>query len=201
MFRGAVDGEPFLDGRTMAIVKGDNGIDLVVYPIGGGMVNWVIQLPDAEPGPLTGDAGGTDPPTQARSLRDRALAAGLAGRRRTGQPHRSGARVPDGRQGPVAALGHGRVTLLGDAAHPMYPVGANGGSQAILDARVSPTSSPTTSTADSVATRTSVAGRPPTSSPPTGRCTATGASRNPDELASVTAELPQHDTKADRRQA
>ena len=28
----------------------------------------------------------------------------------------------------------GRVTLLGDAAHPMYPVGSNGASQAILDA-------------------------------------------------------------------
>ena len=28
------------------------------------------------------------------------------------------------------------MTLLGDAAHPMYPVGANGGSQAIVDARV-----------------------------------------------------------------
>jgi 2-polyprenyl-6-methoxyphenol hydroxylase-like FAD-dependent oxidoreductase len=26
------------------------------------------------------------------------------------------------------------VTLLGDAAHPMYPVGSNGASQAILDA-------------------------------------------------------------------
>jgi 5-methylphenazine-1-carboxylate 1-monooxygenase len=29
----------------------------------------------------------------------------------------------------------GRVTLVGDAAHPMYPVGSNGASQAILDAR------------------------------------------------------------------
>ena len=28
----------------------------------------------------------------------------------------------------------GRVTLLGDAAHPMYPIGSNGASQAILDA-------------------------------------------------------------------
>ena len=28
------------------------------------------------------------------------------------------------------------MTLLGDAAHPMYPVGANGASQAIVDARV-----------------------------------------------------------------
>jgi 2-polyprenyl-6-methoxyphenol hydroxylase-like FAD-dependent oxidoreductase len=27
------------------------------------------------------------------------------------------------------------VTLLGDAAHPMYPMGANGATQAILDAR------------------------------------------------------------------
>ena len=32
--------------------------------------------------------------------------------------------------------GRGRVTLLGDAAHPMYPVGANGGSQAVVDARM-----------------------------------------------------------------
>ena len=32
--------------------------------------------------------------------------------------------------------GRDRVTLLGDAAHPMYPVGANGGSQAIVDAAV-----------------------------------------------------------------
>ena len=28
------------------------------------------------------------------------------------------------------------MTLLGDAAHPMYPVGSNGASQAIIDARV-----------------------------------------------------------------
>jgi 5-methylphenazine-1-carboxylate 1-monooxygenase len=36
--------------------------------------------------------------------------------------------VPTWRDGPVA--------LLGDAAHPMYPTGSNGGSQAIVDARV-----------------------------------------------------------------
>ena len=28
------------------------------------------------------------------------------------------------------------MTLLGDAAHPMYPIGSNGASQAILDARM-----------------------------------------------------------------
>ncbi len=36
--------------------------------------------------------------------------------------------VPTWRDGPVA--------LMGDAAHPMYPTGSNGGSQAIVDARV-----------------------------------------------------------------
>lgn len=36
---------------------------------------------------------------------------------------------------PVATWTFGRVTLLGDAAHPMYPRGSNGAGQAILDAR------------------------------------------------------------------
>jgi 5-methylphenazine-1-carboxylate 1-monooxygenase len=36
---------------------------------------------------------------------------------------------------PLERWTFGKVTLLGDAAHPMYPVGSNGASQAILDAR------------------------------------------------------------------
>lgn len=36
---------------------------------------------------------------------------------------------------PLPRWTHGRVTLMGDAAHPTYPVGSNGASQAILDAR------------------------------------------------------------------
>lgn len=36
---------------------------------------------------------------------------------------------------PVENWSFGRITLLGDAAHPMYPIGSNGASQAILDAR------------------------------------------------------------------
>jgi 5-methylphenazine-1-carboxylate 1-monooxygenase len=35
---------------------------------------------------------------------------------------------------PLDQWTYGRVTLLGDAAHPMYPIGSNGASQAILDA-------------------------------------------------------------------
>jgi 2-polyprenyl-6-methoxyphenol hydroxylase-like FAD-dependent oxidoreductase len=36
---------------------------------------------------------------------------------------------------PLPFWTQGRVTLLGDAAHPMYPRGSNGAGQAILDAR------------------------------------------------------------------
>jgi 2-polyprenyl-6-methoxyphenol hydroxylase-like FAD-dependent oxidoreductase len=37
---------------------------------------------------------------------------------------------------PLERWSFGRVTLLGDAAHPMYPRGSNGAGQAIVDARV-----------------------------------------------------------------
>jgi 5-methylphenazine-1-carboxylate 1-monooxygenase len=36
---------------------------------------------------------------------------------------------------PVSRWTFGRVTLVGDAAHPMYPRGSNGSAQAIIDAR------------------------------------------------------------------
>lgn len=35
---------------------------------------------------------------------------------------------------PLQRWSFNNITLLGDAAHPMYPIGSNGGSQAILDA-------------------------------------------------------------------
>jgi 2-polyprenyl-6-methoxyphenol hydroxylase-like FAD-dependent oxidoreductase len=38
-------------------------------------------------------------------------------------------------QDPLPRWSFERVTLLGDAAHPMYPRGSNGAGQAILDAR------------------------------------------------------------------
>jgi 2-polyprenyl-6-methoxyphenol hydroxylase-like FAD-dependent oxidoreductase len=37
---------------------------------------------------------------------------------------------------PVASWRDGPVLLIGDAAHPMYPTGSNGGSQAIVDTRI-----------------------------------------------------------------
>src|SRR6185503_13351390 len=37
---------------------------------------------------------------------------------------------------PVPTWRDGAVALLGDAAHAMYPTGSNGGSQAVVDARI-----------------------------------------------------------------
>ena len=37
---------------------------------------------------------------------------------------------------PLPRWTHGRMTLIGDAAHAMYPIGSNGASQGIVDARV-----------------------------------------------------------------
>ncbi|MFV8246550.1 FAD-dependent monooxygenase [Mycolicibacterium peregrinum] len=135
MFRGASRIRPFLDGRTMAIVKGPCGVELVTYPIGGDMVNWVLQVPEAEPGPLPGDANWntpTDPAAVTAHMSGWSLdwldTAELVARSDTVFEY------PMVDREPLPHWGTQRVTLLGDAAHPMYPVGANGGSQAILDA-------------------------------------------------------------------
>lgn len=36
---------------------------------------------------------------------------------------------------PIPRWSFGRVTMIGDAAHPMYPIGSNGATQAVIDAR------------------------------------------------------------------
>jgi 5-methylphenazine-1-carboxylate 1-monooxygenase len=136
MFRGAAPGD-FLDGRTMVIVKDPDGVDLVTYPIGDGLINWVVMMPEAEPGPLPGDAQWNRPGDRTAIVRHLERwklgfldAADLV--RRT-EPVLE---YPMVDRDVLPWWGRDRVTLLGDAAHPMYPVGANGGSQAIVDARV-----------------------------------------------------------------
>lgn len=137
MYRGASDIAPFLDGHTMAIVKADNGVDLITYPIGGGRVNWVLQVPAGQPGPLDGDAKWNAPATADDVLPhvtdwdlDWLDMNALIGH----SPALFSYPMVD--KDPLPHWGEGRVTLLGDAAHPMYPVGANGASQSIVDARV-----------------------------------------------------------------
>ena len=59
----------FLDGRTMVIVKDPDGVDLVTYPIGGGLINWVVMQPESDPGPLPGDAKWNQPGDRSQVLR------------------------------------------------------------------------------------------------------------------------------------
>lgn len=137
MYRGATPMRPFLDGRTMAIVQGEDGVDLVTYPIGDGVVNWVLQVPTGTAGTLDDDAQwnaqatATDIRRHVRHWTPDWLDP-VALIERTEHIYR----YPMVDREPLPHWGVDRVTLLGDAAHPMYPVGANGGSQAVVDARV-----------------------------------------------------------------
>jgi 2-polyprenyl-6-methoxyphenol hydroxylase-like FAD-dependent oxidoreductase len=142
MWRGVTVDKPFLTGRTM-IMAGYFYRRVVVYPIskrhedrGEALINWVAEHRTAEDQPMprqdwqhTATAEkvvepfGTftfdflDVPTMIR----RADAI---------------YRYPMVDRDPLPTWNFGRITLLGDAAHPMYPVGSNGASQAIIDARV-----------------------------------------------------------------
>jgi 5-methylphenazine-1-carboxylate 1-monooxygenase len=141
LWRGATEWPKFLTGRSMVIAGGMAG-KLVIYPIAEGtrqerpLTNWAVLVKVAEAGV---------PPRKEDWSRP--------GRFEDLMPHVQRFRIPfvDAKalieatpefweypmcdRDPLPRWSHGRVTLLGDAAHPMYPVGSNGASQAILDAR------------------------------------------------------------------
>lgn len=136
MYRGATPMPPFLDGTTMAIVKSSHGVELVLYPLAGGLTNWVLLVPEDHPGG-DGELGWNWPVDRSHliaQIRDWHLGwldpVALIDAAATVMQY------PMVDREPLPWWGRGRVTLLGDAAHPMYPVGANGGSQAIVDAAV-----------------------------------------------------------------
>jgi 2-polyprenyl-6-methoxyphenol hydroxylase-like FAD-dependent oxidoreductase len=142
LWRGARDWPAFLTGNSM-IVAGGLHAKVVVYPIAEGsspstrLTNWAVLVKTGE--------GGSLPPRREDWSR--------AGKRDELMPHVARFNVPHVDvpalitatpefweypccdRDPLPYWSSGRVTLLGDAAHPMYPVGSNGASQAILDAR------------------------------------------------------------------
>ena len=142
LWRGATDWPAFLTGRSM-IIAGGMEAKVVVYPIGSGsaadrrLTNWAVMA-------KTG-AEGAPPPRREDWSRPGHLDEVLPHVRRFAigevdvmslihaTPEFWEYPVCD--RDPLPAWSHGRVTLLGDAAHAMYPVGSNGASQAILDAR------------------------------------------------------------------
>jgi 5-methylphenazine-1-carboxylate 1-monooxygenase len=141
MWRGATHAAGFLDGQTMVIGGGFSN-KLVLYPIapsnnGKQLINWVVTY-------RMGD-GSQPPPRREDWNRRGALTELLPHLQRFTTPHVDLLKLVKGApafyeypmadRDPLPRWSHGRVTLLGDAAHAMYPVGSNGASQAILDAR------------------------------------------------------------------
>ncbi len=142
MWRGAVERKPYLDGETM-VIAGDMNEKLVLYPIaraprGRRLTNWVVCI-------KSGD-GGAPPPNREDWSRVGQRGAIMPTVRRFDLPFLNLENLvratpeffeyPMCDRDPLPWWTQGRVTLLGDAAHPMYPVGSNGASQAILDARL-----------------------------------------------------------------
>lgn len=139
MWRGVTRGPKYLSGRSMAMI-GEKKRKFVCYPIAdtpeGSVINWIADLqfpPDYmwsredwnRPGkiedimPAFQDWGfdWLDVPETIRNAK-------------------AIFEFPMIDRDPLPAWTHGNMTLLGDAAHPMYPIGSNGATQAILDARV-----------------------------------------------------------------
>jgi 5-methylphenazine-1-carboxylate 1-monooxygenase len=140
LWRATTEATPFLTGRSM-VQAGHQDQKFVCYPIsarhareGRALVNWIAELRV----PV-----GETPPRQdwSRKVEKSVFADPFAGWR---FPWLDVPALIDGAtavyeypmvdRDPLPRWTHGRVTLLGDAAHPMYPIGSNGASQSILDA-------------------------------------------------------------------
>ena len=142
MWRGAADWPQFLSGRSMYI-GGGMGAKFTLYPIGEGtapgrkLTNWAVSVRIA-------DGALSPPPKDSWSLQGRMDdVLPFARRFKVDDFDVEGLvratpicfQYPMCDRDPLPRWSFGRVTLLGDAAHPMYPVGSNGAAQAILDAR------------------------------------------------------------------
>ena len=139
MWRGVTTcAKPYLSGASMAVAGWLEVGKMVIYPIrnladGRQLVNWVAEIQSprniiqdwALPGKLedfhpTFAGWHFDWLDCGALIRDADMIL----------------EYPMVDRDPLPFWTRGRVTLLGDAAHPMYPRGSNGAGQAILDARV-----------------------------------------------------------------
>ncbi|GAA1917655.1 flavin-dependent oxidoreductase [Microbacterium aoyamense] len=137
LWRGIADAPVFLDGRTM-IMAGDGEQKFVAYPLsapdasGRSRINFIAELR----GPGVADADwnrAVDASPIAELFRDwRFDWIDVPAIIRSSEELFE---YPMVDRDPLPRWTFGRTTLLGDAAHAMYPNGSNGASQAIIDAR------------------------------------------------------------------
>ncbi|HIW34906.1 MAG TPA: flavin-dependent oxidoreductase [Candidatus Paenibacillus intestinavium] len=137
LWRGMTKAQPFLSGRTM-IMAGNIDEKFVAYPItepddmGLCDINWIAELvvkepPDRNDWNRVANREDFSGKFQAWTFDWLDISSLIAGAESVYE-------FPLVDRDPLPQWSFGRVTLLGDAAHPMYPIGSNGASQAILDA-------------------------------------------------------------------
>ncbi|MFI2368917.1 flavin-dependent oxidoreductase [Streptomyces sp. NPDC018833] len=122
-------------------IAGDDRLRAVVYPIsepadgGDVLVNWALAAPSET-------AGKTFRGDWNRSVPVAAIAGRFAGWEFDGVSvpeilHAADAayEYPMVDRDPLPVWSRGRTTLIGDAAHAMYPIGSNGATQSVVDGR------------------------------------------------------------------
>lgn len=144
LWRGCLEREPYLTGASM-VWAGHADQKFIAYPIsqrsadkGKSLVNWIAELR------VRGkdDKDLTPPRTDWTKAVDKSIfekpfeswkCGGLEMKDLIDQTEKV-FEFPMSDRDPVEQWSFGRLTLLGDAAHAMYPIGSNGASQAIIDA-------------------------------------------------------------------
>jgi len=138
-WRGTIEAEPFLDGRTNAII-GFSGCRGVAYPIGKGTagrtrINWLTVLGNQSASRVPSTWNGKVSKDRFFDRFKDWYFEWIKFADLVCDTSEIFEFVEQDRE-PLPRWSFGRVTLVGDAAHPMRPHGAQAGSQAILDARV-----------------------------------------------------------------
>jgi 5-methylphenazine-1-carboxylate 1-monooxygenase len=137
LWRGAGPAKPYA-GTSPMIITGDDRHMIVVYPIRRDgddlLVNWAVGRPGSGEALDRGNWNrAADPSVVLEYLRDWDFdwldVPGIV----AASPQVYEYPMVD--RDPLPRWTFGRATLLGDAAHPMYPTGSNGATQTVVDAR------------------------------------------------------------------
>lgn len=139
-WRGVTRRKPILDGRTYLRIGSIRTGKIVVYPIiddidgsGDQLINWIAEIQNGECEKNDWNKAGRSedilPLFQSFKFDWLDVGALIRGAETIFE-------YPMVDRDPIEQWSFDRVTLAGDAAHPMYPRGSNGSAQALIDARV-----------------------------------------------------------------